>query len=59
MEDFHEVGNAEADAIVEACKHMIPHNEALGRLIRNMYQRLQVAEKELAELKAKKPKRGF
>lgn len=56
-EEFHEVGNAEADAVIEACKHGIPHNEAIGRVLRNIYGRLQAAEKEIAELK-KKPKRG-
>ena len=56
--EFHEVDNAEADAVIEACKHGIPHNEAVGRLLRNMYGRLQVVEKELAALKAAKPKRG-
>ena len=63
--EFHEVGDAEADAIVEALGHAIPHNEWLGRLLRNMYPRLQVLEKEnkslkkeLAELKAKKSKRS-
>jgi len=57
-EEFHDVGDAEADAIVEACKHAIPHNEWLGRLVRNMYGRIQSLEKEVADLKAKKPKRG-
>ena len=56
-EEFHEVGDKEADEIVEACKHAIPHNEWLGRAIRNMYGRLQSLEKEVADLK-KKPKRG-
>jgi len=56
-EEFHEVSDKEADAIVEACKHAIPHNEWLGRVIRNMYGRLQSLEKEVADLK-KKPKRG-
>jgi len=57
-EEFHAVGDAEADAIVEACKHAIPHNEWLGRLVRNMYGRIQALEREVADLKAKKPKRG-
>jgi hypothetical protein len=56
--EFHEVDNAETDAAIEACKHMIPHNELIGRVLRNMYRRLQVAEMELAEAKGKKPKRG-
>ncbi len=50
-EEFHEVCDAEADDIVKACKHAIPHNEWLGRLVRNMYGRLQMLEKEVAELK--------
>ena len=57
--DFHEVGDAEADAIVVVCKCAIPHNEWLGRLVRHMYGRIQSLEREVAELKAsKKPKRG-
>lgn len=56
-EEFHKVDNAEADAVIEVCKHAIPHNEAIGRVLRNIYGRLQVAEKEIAELK-KKLKRG-
>ncbi len=50
-EEFHEVCDAEADDIVEVCKHAIPHNEWLGRLVRNMYGRLQILEKEVSELK--------
>jgi hypothetical protein len=56
--EFHEVGDAEADAIVEECKRAIPHNEWLGRLVRNMYGRIQSLEKEIADLKGQKPKRG-
>jgi hypothetical protein len=56
--EFHEVGDAEADAIVEECKHAIPHNEWLGRLVRNMYGRIQSLEREVTDLKAKRPKRG-
>ncbi len=56
--EFHEVGDKEADDIVEACKHAIPHNEWLGRLVRNMYGHIQKLEHEVAELKAKKPKRS-
>ena len=56
--ELHGVGDAEADQIIEACKHAIPHNEWLGRLVRNMYGRIQALEKENAELKAKKPKRS-
>ena len=50
--ELHAVDNAEADDVFEYCKHAIPHNEMLSRLIRNMYGRLQVLEKEIAELKS-------
>ena len=49
--ELHSVDDAEADAVFEYCKHAIPHNEMLGRIIRNMYSRLQVLEKEVAALK--------
>ena len=51
---FHEVDNAEADAVIEACSHGLLHNEAIGRVLRNMYGRLRAAEFDLAELKASK-----
>jgi uncharacterized small protein (DUF1192 family) len=57
-EEVHAVDNAEADEVIEACKRAIPHNEWLGRLVRNMYGRIQALEQEIAELKAKKPKRS-
>jgi hypothetical protein len=50
---FHEVGNEEADKAVESMQHSIPHNEAIGRVLRNMYSRLQKLEEE-----AKQPKRS-
>jgi len=54
---FHEVGDAEADAVFEASCHQILPNEAIGRILRNMYGRLKTAEKKLADLEAsKKPK---
>ena len=54
---MHTVDNDEADDVFEYCKHAIPHNEMLSRIIRNMYGRLQVLERELAELKnTQKPK---
>ena len=57
--ELHTVDNAEADAVFEFCKHAIPHNEMLGRVVRNMYGRIQVLEREVAELKAsKKAKRS-
>jgi hypothetical protein len=60
LEELHAVNNAEADAVFEYCKHAIPHNEMLGRIIRNMYGRLQTLERELTSLKseAQKPKRS-
>lgn len=51
---FHEVGDKEADEAIEAMKHSIPHNEAVGRVLRNIYDRIQKLEAEAA----KKPKRG-
>ena len=40
--------------VFEYCKHAIPHNEMLGRLIRNMYGRLQALEKEVVLRKTRK-----
>ena len=54
VQELHIVDDAEADAVFEYCKHAIPHNEMLGRIIRNMYGRLQVLEKEVAALKKAK-----
>jgi hypothetical protein len=51
--NFHEVENEEADKAIESMQHSIPHNEAVGRVLRNMYVRLQKLEAE-----AKKPKRS-
>ena len=61
---FHVVDDAEADAVIEASSHMILHSEAIGRVLRNIYGRLQTVEKTLADLeaskklKAVKPKRS-
>ena len=49
--ELHRVDNDEADDVFEYCKHAIPHNEMLSRVIRNMYRRLQVLEREIFELK--------
>jgi hypothetical protein len=49
---FHDVDDSEADAVIEDSSHAIMHNEALGRVIRNMYGRLQVLEKEVTSLKS-------
>ena len=57
-QELHTVDDAEADAVIESASHQILPNEAIGRVIRNMYGRLQALEKENAELKAKKPKRS-
>jgi len=54
LEELHTVDDAEADAVFEYCKHAIPHNEMISRLIRNMYRRLQVLEIEVAALKKAK-----
>jgi hypothetical protein len=51
---FHAVDDAEADAVIEASSHAIMHNEALGRVIRNMYQRIQVLEKQVCSQKGSK-----
>ncbi len=56
--ELHEVSNQEADEVIETCKHAIPHNEAIGRVLRNMYARLKTAEKEITDLEGKLPKRG-
>ena len=53
-QELHTVDDAEADAVFEYCKHAIPHNEMISRLIRNMYRRLQVLEIEVAALKKAK-----
>jgi hypothetical protein len=55
-QELHIVDDAEADAVFEYCKHAIPHNEMISRIIRNMYGRLQSLEKEIAALKSKAPK---
>lgn len=49
--ELHGVSDAETDEAIEFCKKMIPHNELIGRVLRNMYARLQVLEKECASLK--------
>jgi hypothetical protein len=52
---FHEVDDAEADDAVEAADHQILPNEALCRVIRNMYGRIQKLEAEIMELKLRVP----
>ena len=48
---FHEVDDAEADAVIEAASHQILPNEALCRVIRNMYGRIQQLEAQKIEVK--------
>ena len=48
---FHTVTNAEADEAVAFCEKAIPHNELIGRVLRNFYGRLQSLERENASLK--------
>ena len=49
--NLHEVDNAEADQTYEDINHMIPHNVMIGNLLRNIYPRLQILEKENKSLK--------
>ena len=62
--EFHVVGDAEADEVIEFSRHAVMHNEMIGRVLRNMYKRIQDLEVEVAELKtsqklkAEKPKRS-
>lgn len=51
-DDLHIVDNAEADKLNDFMKRAIPHNEMLNRHARNMYGRIQVLEKDVADLKA-------
>jgi hypothetical protein len=48
---FHEVD----DAVVKAASHQILPNEALCRVIRNMYARIQQLEDENIEIKLSVP----
>jgi hypothetical protein len=56
--EFHEVSNQEADEIIKICKHAVPHNEAIGRVLRNIYSRLKTAEKEITDLETSKSERS-
>jgi hypothetical protein len=51
---FHAVDDAEANAVIADSSHMILHNEMIGRVLRNIYSRIQDLEVEVAELKASK-----
>ena len=51
---LHEVNNAEADDVIQAAEHGLLHNEAIGRVIRNMYTRIQELERQAEELEAKR-----
>ncbi len=57
MEKLHEVNDTEADSVIEYASTAIPHNEMLGRVIRNMYKRIQQLEAEVKNLK-EKPKKA-
>ncbi len=53
---LHEVDDVEADAVIEFASRAIPHNEMLGRVIRNMYKRIQELEAQIKDLQAKQKK---
>ena len=53
---LHEVDDTEADAVIEFASKAIPHNEMLGRVIRNMYKRIQQLEAQVKDLQAKPKK---
>jgi hypothetical protein len=57
-QDDSVVDDAEADEVVEASSHGLLHNEALGRVIRNMYLRIQFLEAELKKAKASSKRNG-
>jgi hypothetical protein len=54
---FHVVGDEEADVTIADSEHMILHNEAIGRLLRNMYRRIQGLEKKVKDMEAKEEKK--
>ncbi len=49
--ESHFVLDIEADSAIGSCKHAIPHNDLIGRLPHNIYNRLQDLEKETPYLK--------
>ena len=53
---LHEVDDAEADAVIEFASRAIPHNEMLGRVVRNMYKRIVQLEAQVKDLQAKPKK---
>ena len=53
---LHEVDDTEADAVIEFASRAIPHNEMLGRVIRNMYKRIQQLEAQVKDLQAEPKK---
>ena len=53
---LHDVDDAEADAVIEFASRAIPHNEMLGRVIRNMYKRIVQLEAQVKDLQAKPKK---
>ncbi len=55
---LHEVSDEEADAVIKYCENAIPHNEMIGRALRNVYGRLKKLEAENKDLKAKRSKKA-
>jgi hypothetical protein len=53
---LHEVDDVEADAVIDFAGRAIPHNEMLGRVVRNMYKRIQQLEAQFRDLQAKPKK---
>ena len=53
---LHEVDDAEADEVIEFASRAIPHNEMLGRVVRNMYKRIVQLEAQVKDLQAKPKK---
>jgi hypothetical protein len=53
---LHEVDDVEADAVIEFASRAIPHNEMLGRVVRNMYKRIEQLEAQVKDLEAKPKK---
>ena len=53
---LHEVDDAEADDVIEFASRAIPHNEMLGRVVRNMYKRIVQLEAQVKDLQAKPKK---
>lgn len=50
---LHPVTNEEAQAVITFCENAIPHNEMIGRVLRNLFGRVQQLEKWKADMDAK------